>query len=96
MLIRLRNDKNKLVVKDMLDIDFDMMVEENDEKEKKGEDKKNNKDEKKNKGGKKFYRVRVNSDYTLDGEFENEEDAEDAMIWWSDARNMLETELRQY
>ena len=76
MLINLRNKKNKLVVKDVLDIDFDMMVDGDSEKG--------------------VYQVRVNSDYMLDGKFENEDEAEAEMLWWSEARNALETELRQY
>lgn len=78
MLINLRDKKGKLVVKDILSIDFDMMVEEKTE----GEETK--------------YYVNVNPDYNLDGEFENEDEAEEEMLWWSEARNVLENELRQY
>lgn len=45
--------------------------------------------------GKPGYQVVINSKYTLDGTYEKEQDAENAMDALVDARNALEDELRR-
>lgn len=74
MLIRLRDKENKLVIKDYLDIDFNMKIEQR---------------------GKEYF-VKVNRSYYLDSSFENETEAENAMVQVADCRNGLEQELRNY
>ena len=81
MLIKVRNKDGKLLVKDVLDIDFDMSISEIEDGTNKNH---------------KSYAVRLNHSLTLAERFDSEKAAEIAMENIAEDRNQLEEDLRNW